>query len=194
MSYIKRKLNDDKGISILFAMVLLLVTAMVCTVIVSASVSSAKRTNSRIAAVQETTLMDSATLYIKENILESCKNGIELSCDKDNNCVISSSVSGTFNKEIEELSLAYINKSDTCMFDKANDKSDKSFEIVTSYNDNENVIEVQYGYCYKNASDDVAMAIFKLTCNESKMYVIFNIDRSGNNVSWSWNRASGNGI
>ena len=69
MSYIKRKLNDDKGISILFAMVLLLVTAMVCTVIVSASVSSAKRTNSRIAAVQETTLMDSASLYIKNNVL-----------------------------------------------------------------------------------------------------------------------------
>ena len=64
------------------------------------------------------------------------------------------------------------------------------FEIVTNYDGKENTIKVQYGY----RVDDKNEAIFKLTCNESKMYVIFNIDRSGNNVSWSWNRASGNGI
>ena len=190
MSYIKRKLNDDKGISILFALLLLLVTAMVCTVIVSASLSSAKRTNSRIAATQETTLMDSAALYIKKEILDATSDIRLTYNDKSGVYSISSSISSDFSNEIEELTLAYMNNDTNYLFSEG---TSNSFEIITEYDGNKNVINVQYGY--KDVGSNTASAIFKLSNDEeSKMYIVFSITHDGNKVSWLWDRAKGNGI
>ena len=190
MSYIKRKLNDDKGISILFALLLLLVTAMVCTVIVSASLSSAKRTNSRIAATQETTLMDSAALYIKKEILDATSDIRLTYNDKSGVYSISSSISSDFSNEIKELTLAYMNNDTNYLFSEG---TSNSFEIITEYDGNKNVINVQYGY--KDVGSNTASAIFKLSNDdESKMYIVFSITHDGNKVSWLWDKAKGNGI
>ena len=194
MNYIKRKLNDRQGVSILFALVLLLVTIMVCTVIISASYTAAKRTNTRTDVIQETSFMDSAALQIKNQILDACKNDISLNYDEDDNgnrkyyFASSTNVGGDFGNEIKELTLAYMKNDADYRFDKAK----KSFDIITNYNSQVNTINVQYGY--KDLDGDNDLIIFKLTCNESKMYVIFNITHTNGNVKWTWNRASGRGV
>ena len=195
MNYIKRKLNDRQGVSILFALVLLLVTIMVCTVIISASYTAAKRTNTRTDVIQETSFMDSAALQIKNQILDACKNDISLIYDEENNeysFASGTNVGGDFGSEIKELTLAYMKNDADYRFDKAK----KSFDIITNYNSQVNTINVQYGY--KDLDGDNDLIIFKLTCNENKMYVIFNITYTASNnvanVKWTWNRASGKGI
>ena len=197
MNYIKRKLNDRQGVSILFALVLLLVTIMVCTVIISASYTAAKRTNTRTDVIQETSFMDSAALQIKNQILDACKNDISLNYDEDDNgnrkyyFASGTNVGSDFSDEIKDLTLAYMKNDADYRFDKAK----KSFDIITNYNSQVNTINVQYGY--KDLDGDNDLIIFKLTCNESKMYVIFNITYTASNnianVKWTWNRASGKG-
>jgi hypothetical protein len=191
MNYIKRKLNDRQGVSILFALVLLLVTIMVCTVIISASYTAAKRTNTRTDVIQETSFMDSAALQIKNQILDACEKGFTLNYDNDSKKYSfddNAQVDSDFSKEIKELTLAYMNGENFNV-------SDYSFKIITEYNSNKNIINVQYGYKYVGEGENrVGQIIFELTCNESKMYVVFNITNEGNKVYWEWNTASGKGV
>ena len=192
MDYIKRKLNDRQGVSILFALVLLLVTIMVCTVIISASYTAAKRTNTRTDVIQETSFMDSAALQIKNQILDACKNDISLSYNEESKKYYfarSINVGSDFSDEIKDLTLAYMNNDTDYLF---NEKTKNSFDLITNYNSKVNTINVQYGY--KDIDGDDDLIVFKLTCNESKMYVIFNITHTNGNVKWTWNRASGKGV
>ena len=188
MKEVRRKLNSQQGVSILFALLLLLVTAMVSTVIVSASLSSAKRTNSRKSAIQETSFLDSSALQIKNQILDVCKNDIPLYVDSESVYSIDD-VGSDFNTEIKELTVAYMNKDTNYTF---SEETNHSFDIVTSYDSKENTVKVQYGY--QDVGDDSGLAIFKLTSGESKMYVIFNMTNTDSKVTWTWNRASGKGV
>lgn len=188
MKEVRRKLNSQQGVSILFALLLLLVTAMVSTVIVSASLSSAKRTNSRKSTIQETSFLDSSALQIKNQILDVCKNDIPLNGDSESGYSIDD-VGSDFNTEIKELTVAYMNHDTNYSF---KEDTNHSFDIVTSYDSKENTVKVQYGY--QDVGDDSGLAIFKLTSGESKMYVIFNMTSTDSKVTWTWNRASGKGV
>ncbi len=188
MKRIKQKLNSQKGVSILFALLLLLVTAMVCTVIVSASLSAVKRTTSRKSTIQESSFLDSSALQIKNQILDVCENDITLNGDSESGYSMND-VGSDFNNEIKELTLAYMNQDTNYLFDE---NTNHVFEFVVDYESKEDVVSVQYGY--QIVGDDSGLAIFKLTSGESKMYIIFNLTHTDDRVKWTWNRASGKGV
>ena len=68
MKKIKNKLQDSHGVSILFALLLMAVAAMVSITIISASISAVKRSHAIKNTRQELLSLDSATLYIEKQL------------------------------------------------------------------------------------------------------------------------------
>ena len=68
MKKIKHKLQDSHGVSILFALLLMAVAAMVSITIISASLSAVKRSHAIKNTRQELISLDSATLYIEKQL------------------------------------------------------------------------------------------------------------------------------
>lgn len=68
MNTMKKKLQSNSGVSILFALLLFLVVSMVSVTILSAAYSSVKRTHAVKVDTQDILALDSTSLIMKKNM------------------------------------------------------------------------------------------------------------------------------
>lgn len=171
---------NDKGVSILFSLLLLLVVSMVSVTIVAASLSSVKRTNSIKETNQDILTLESAALLLKNNI-----NGIEITFPQQvttssRSPYVSKIVgSGVFNNDLISITTAF--KDNTAIFCDGNDFSIKENNTDTVY--------VNTSCTFKNSTSDVDNKItFELSFDSNsgnatststigeKIYVTFDVN------------------
>ena len=189
---IRNKLESQNGVSILFALLLMMVVAMVSTVIVSASLTAVKRTKAKKDNIQEMVSLDSAALLLRDEITKT--DGYQLTQSgnaTDGNRYQWSDMNedGTFTPEISQISVAYANA------DKPSEVPSVSgtFDIVTSASATEeklnksDTVRVSYSLA---GTDNGGKVNFVLTSEDgSTMYVPFTISLTDNRVSWVYNGA-----
>ena len=184
---IRNKLESQNGVSILFALLLMMVAAMVSTVIVSASLTAVKRTKAKKDNMQEMVSLDSAALLLRDEITKT--DGYQLiqsgNATDGNRYQWNDTNEGTFIPEISQISVAYAN-SDTA-------SATGTFEIVTAAStadgklDKSDKVSVSYSL---TASENGGKGNFKLTSEDgATMYVPFTISLTDNRVSWVYNGA-----
>ena len=188
MKVVKNKLKSENGVSILFALLLLIVVTMVSVTMVSASVTAVKRTHSKKYNEQNSILLDSAALLLKDNIprtVNLIKNG--------NNAYVCSEVDcGIFTQEIKQISEEICNNPNS---GQANGKlmfqvsGSKLKTILAKYEIINNL----------NTSDgNVGKVVFTLTVDGdtdgNREYVRFNLTKpSDNQVVWNFDEISAKG-
>ncbi len=176
-----KKLNDQHGVSILFALIMMLVTAMVSLTIVSASVSAVKRTRSIRNSQQETLSLDSATLMIKRQL--NVGQQFSLSYDENNN-VQDTEQCGYFNDEVKAITDSFINGS----------YYETYTELFTLHTgtDSEEYDSVKVSYRLQAGSDEKdCVVLFLLETDTSKQYLKYALSKESNRVIWSFQEASG---
>lgn len=184
----KTKLKNNSGVTILFAMLLFLVASVVSIVIVSNASSSVKRTHSIKESTQDNVILDSAALLIKNNLVDNTTFTL------DTNAATSpgtfNSTNTTFETEVTSISNDFItNPTNT---------TTGTFNIVTSGEYSSNVNATYKRTKKADTDEDVNIVAFKLTYNDSVMYVIYNIKKetlgtSTTNwqVTWSFDHING---
>lgn len=176
-SLLINKLNN-KGVSILFAMLLFLVVSLVSVTIVAASYTSVKRTNSVRETNQETITLDSAALMLK-NEIDGQKytyistigsiTGIEWGGEQ-----IIKNNSAYFINEVTTISRIHITAENLKKIDSF---TNKCFDIKSSDSNLSN-ISVSYIYNLKFEKDYISYIIFSLTNNNTKETIYERFDIS----------------
>lgn len=190
MNNIKRKLNSNNGVSILFALVLFLVATIVSLVIIVAATTSVKRESSFKESVQRNIELDSASLLLKEiysksscsytynkkgkaYTLKSCNLG---GLDDTNNPYI---------EVLKEISTNVI-ENNTNSFSERD-----AFSISENIESYTNIVDCIYSI-YASNDDSVYVVSFKLD-NGSVMYCKFNLKVENNQVEWTYYQSSSKG-
>lgn len=111
MKTIKTKLQDSHGVSILFALLLMAVAAMISITIISASLSAVKRSHAIKNTRQELLSLDSATLYIEKQ-LNTDTGAFEVSFSQNADGTYSvtntNQYGGAFKEEVNALTNAFL--------------------------------------------------------------------------------------
>lgn len=184
-NYLKCKLNNKKGVSILYALLLFLVVCMVSITIIGAASSSVYRTNSMKYTAQDNITLDSAALLFKNNI-----NKAEVTLTKGrfsdtySNGRVSFKVGDdAFNSYLIDISSAFANNNQNFQLN--------DFKISET---NTGEVNVSTSLVFDSINNDNKV-IFELLINKSTMYITFDIDTevNGSNmiVKWSGFTASG---
>lgn len=162
---IVKKLNNKHGVSILFAMMLFLVVAMVSVVIIASSYTSVKRTNSIKDTKQDVLTLESAALLLKNNI-----NNVEVIITDNGNDYVNPS-SNLFTSYIVPITRSYYeNNSSMCNLN--------IFDISQLQGDYSATVKVVNSCEYENISggeDDKVMFTLTLDDSNEKIYVTFDI-------------------
>lgn len=193
MKVVKNKLKSENGVSILFALFLLIVVAMVSVTMISASVTAVKRTHSKKYNEQNSILLDSAALLLKDKI--PIKDNIPRTVNLNNVngvYVCSDGDYGIFANEIKQISEAICN----------NPKSGQaSGKLIFQVNDSK-LKNINVAYEIINASDtsegNVGKVQFTLTVDGdtdvNREYVRFNLTKpSENQIVWNFDEISAKG-
>lgn len=191
MNSIKKKLNNEHGVSILFGLLMFMVASVVSIVIITAASSSIKRSYYTSNSVQENLALDSLALFMKKDI-----NEFEVACTY------------TYNK-----------KGNTYTFNGCgkDDDSDSSFQnklvTFTTYLAQDNLANVKGNNFKVEATnlDDVNVSVsnvtkdsdseylinFLLESDSKKMYVAFKVSKDngkdiegGKKYTYKWEYAS----
>ena len=190
MNNIKRKLNNNNGVSILFALVLFLVVTLVSLVIVIASTSSIKRESFFKNSIQKNIELDSAALLLKNVYSNStCYYNYN---KKGNTYILKScslggleSTSNPYITILEEVSKKSIENSSTSYSSENND----AFSINDTIDSYSNTVTCKYNLYATNDNSNFVLS-FKLD-NGSLMYCKFNIKIEDNStVTWSYYQSS----
>ena len=190
MNNIKRKLNNNNGVSILFALVLFLVATIVSLVIIVASTSSIKRESSFKNSIQKNIELDSAALLLKNVYSNStCYYNYN---KKGNTYTLKScslggleSTSNPYITILEEVSKKAIENSSTSYSSENNE----AFSINDSIDSYSNTVTCKYNLYATNDNSNYVLS-FKLD-NGSIMYCKFNIKIEDNStVTWSYYQSS----
>ncbi len=190
MNNIKRKLNNNNGVSILFALVLFLVATLVSLVIVIASTSSIKRESFFKNSIQKNIELDSAALLLKNVYSNStCYYNYN---KKSNTYILKScslggleSTSNPYITILEEVSKKSIENSSTSYSSENND----AFSINDTIDSYSNTVTCKYNLYATNDNSNFVLS-FKLD-NGSLMYCKFNIKIEDNStVTWSYYQSS----
>ena len=188
MNNIKRKLNSNNGVSILFALVLFLVATIVSLVIIVTATSSLKRESSFKESVQRNIELDSASLLLKEIYANS---SCSYTYDKigKNYTLKSCSLGGLDDKNnpyidvLEEISTNVI-ENNTNSFSERD-----AFSISDEIESYTNIVDCKYSI-YASNDDSVYVVSFKLD-NGSIMYCKFNLKiEDDNSLIWSYYQSS----
>lgn len=170
-----RKLKDNSGVSILFALLLFLVVSLVSITIIVASTSSVKRTNSSKKTEQYNLAVESALLMLKDDL-----DGKEYSysINKDGSINSRSGNASIFNNELKDISYNIVSN---------NLSYNKTFTIEA---DNLNNVVVSTTI---NNNDGTYVITFKLDCVDdsnnilSSAYEKFNLTNNGKDkVEWKY--------
>lgn len=176
---IHTKLNNQHGVSILFALMMMLVAAMVSLTIVSASISAVKRTNAIRNTQQESLSLDSATLFIKKQMNE----GNQFELYYDDNRVQETTSCGYFNEDIQSITSAFIN---------GNYRDYMNLFTIETGTDSEIYDDVDVLYKLKQGNDEnECVCIFLLKTENSKQYLKYTLSKTNENVYWTFYEASG---
>lgn len=187
MKTIKNKLQDSHGVSILFALLLMAVAAMVSITIISASLSAMKRSHAIKNTRQELLSLDSATLYIEKQ-LNTDTGAFEVSFSQNADGIYSvtntNQCGGAFMKEVNALTNAFLT---------GNREKIGTFSLKTEDTSN-NTLYDSVSVSYKVVSQDNeqrAIVVFTLRINDSKQYLKYNVNKNASSVSWTFFEASG---
>lgn len=171
---IKNKVSNNRGVSILFSMLLFLVVSLVSITIIVASSSSIKRTNSSKNTMQYNLATESAALMIKDDLSDkSCTYTYTATGGyRNNNCD-----SSIFKTEQQVISLNILNG--TLSYDS-------TFTIKAS-----NLKDVKVSVESINKSSDINdsyLVTFKLECLDgtkslSTIYEKFHVNKTSNGTS-----------
>lgn len=194
MKEMKNKLKSESGVSILFALLLMLVVAMVSVVMVNASLTAVKRTSAKKDNQQVSISLDSAALLLRDRmtsddagyILIQTGNGTDPQYELSEN---QANLSPTFQTEIQTISAAYAKVAGT---DRQMGQCKGTFEIVTTVDRKSDRTVVNYDAV--KTEDGNCRAVFTLADDDSQLFVIFNLSLvssdQGKNVKWSYGGTS----
>ena len=190
MNNIKRKLNSNNGVSILFALVLFLVATIVSLVIIVAATTSVKRESSFKESVQRNIELDSASLLLKEIYSKSSCSYIYNKKGKTytlKSCSLGG-LDDTNNPYIEVLKEISTNviENNTNSFSERD-----AFSISENIESYTNIVDCIYSI-YASNDDSVYVVSFKLD-NGSVMYCKFNLKVENNQVEWTYYQSSSKG-
>lgn len=186
MNTMKKKLQSNSGVSILFALLLFLVVSMVSVTILSAAYSSVKRTHAVKLDTQNILALDSASLLMKKNMdnmtytVPKQKDGTFVYTNAELNVT-----DNPFETELINISTEILNNNIS-----VNEKDAFSVEAT-----NLNTVSVKYSIQVTEMSKTYIVIFALETTDESKTYVKFNVEKTDNTseskVSWSFFEISG---
>lgn len=182
MKDLNSKIKNQNGVSILFAMLLFLVVSLVSITVIASSYTSAKTINTTSKGIQENVSLDSAALFIKNELSKT-----KYQCYKkdqwweDSSCEYSdyyTTVDNYFKTDIVNISKAYSNFMNDKNYDKV-DNFKEAFTIYPTINSDDQILDnvnVSYKYSFdKNYS----IVTFKLeTDSGNKCYLEFSLSYS----------------
>lgn len=190
---VRKKLSEKSGVSILFALLLLLVVAMVSVVMISASVSAVKRTHAKKVVVQKSVSIDSAALLLKNQISDSQpESGFVLTYSEDGKYVISVNSAldnSALKSEITDISQKFANGVSLGQFDSVS-----GFKIITSRSGDLKDDVVNVSCSIQPVLNNSAEVTFTLSDGDEVLYSRFSLTLSGGgtsaSVKWLWKEAS----
>lgn len=189
MKQIKNKLKSESGVSILFALLLMLVVAMVSVVMVNASLTAVKRTSAKKDNQQISISLDSAALLLRDRISRNSEYQLIVD-EKGNYTDVSNATTNTFEPEITEISVTYGNQIKNGLTKVPNG----TFRIITKVNNGiEDTVVVNYSLINADKTDTTnGKAVFKLESRDSLLYLTFSLslNQETNVVSWVYNGTS----
>ena len=188
MNTMKKKLQSNSGVSILFALLLFLVVSMVSVTILSAAYSSVKRTHAVKLDTQNILALDSASLLMKKN-MDNVTYTVPK--QKDGTLVYTNAklnvTDNPFETELISISTEILNNNISI-----NEKDAFSVEAT-----NLNTVSVKYSIQVTEMGKTYIVIFALETTDESKTYVKFNVEKTDNDntseskVSWSFFEISG---
>ena len=186
MNTMKKKLQSNSGVSILFALLLFLVVSMVSVTILSAAYSSVKRTHAVKVDTQDILALDSASLIMKKNM-----DNVTYTVPKQKDGTLNytraklSVKDNPFETELTNISVEILNNNIS-----ANEKD--AFDIEAT---NLNTVSTKYSIQVTEVNKTYIVIFALETTNESKTYVKFNVEKTESTseckVSWSFFEISG---
>lgn len=182
MKDLNTKIKNQSGVSILFAMLLFLVVSLVSITVIASSYTSAKTINTTSKGIQENVSLDSAALFIKNELSKT-----KYQCYKkdqwweDSSCEYSdyyTTVDNYFKTDIVNISKAYSNFMNDKNYDKV-DSFKEAFTIYPTINSNDqNLDNVKVSYKY-SFDKNYSIVTFKLeTDSGNKCYLEFSLSYS----------------
>lgn len=182
MKDLNSKIKNQNGVSILFAMLLFLVVSLVSITVIASSYTSAKTINSTSKGIQENVSLDSAALFIKNELSKT-----KYQCYKneyswgDKSCEYSeyyTTVNDYLKTDIVNISNAYSNFMNDKNYDKV-DNFKEAFTIYPTINSNDQTLDnvkVSYKYSFEK---NYSIVTFKLeTDSGNKCYLEFSLNYS----------------
>ncbi len=186
MNTMKKKLQSNSGVSILFALLLFLVVSMVSVTILSAAYSSVKRTHAVKVDTQDILALDSASLIMKKNM-----DNVTYTVPKQKDGTLNytraklSVKDNPFETELTNISVEILNNNIS-----ANEKD--AFDVEAT---NLNTVSTKYSIQVTEVNKTYIVIFALETTNESKTYVKFNVEKTESTseckVSWSFFEISG---
>ena len=193
MKEMKKKLKSESGVSILFALLLMLVVAMVSVVMVNASLTAVKRTSAKKNNQQVSISLDSAALLLRDR-MTSDDIGYVLVANgtgTDPQYILAenqANLNPTFKTEIQTISAVYAKVAGT---DNVMPECNGKFDIVTTVDGKSDKVNVNY--LATKTDDGNCRAVFTLSEDDSQVVVTFNLSLvssdQGKNVKWSYGGA-----
>lgn len=168
MNRLINKLNN-KGVSILFAMLLFLVVSLVSITIIGASSSSAKRIASNVDTTQSNLYMDSAVKMLKQEIDGVVATTVDI-------------YSGNtyFTDILVSIDIAYNNSQNA----SSSYQTDAPIKIKVSRENNlESTISIRYKYNFISGKEFV---VFKLTDEDSDNTIYVKFGYTVKYETWRW--------
>lgn len=186
MKQIKNKLKSESGVSILFALLLMLVVAMVSVVMVNASLTAVKRTSAKKDNQQVSISLDSAAMLLRDQMKNDLGYSMYYDSESSSYQLDASYNENTFQPEIKKISEAYKNDMlQNCTGD---------FKVVTTV-DNQTNDSVDVNYTAVKTDTGSCRVVFTLSEYDSQLFVIFNLtlkdsDQVNPKVSWQYGGAT----
>ena len=185
MKTIKKKLNSQSGVSILFALLLFLVATVVSVVIIVAATSGVKREASYKETIQKNIELDSAVLFLSNKITEYSsdnKGGYEFVDDNGTKVYSITASDDSLKRIIVDISSIVINRNATSGHTEGKIviKGDNLSDITCSY-------KINFG---ASSSSEIPASISFKYDNGNVVYNRYTFRIDGNKITWIYDKAS----
>ena len=185
MKTIKKKLNSQSGVSILFALLLFLVATVVSLVIIVAATSSVKREASYKETIQKNIELDSAVLFLSNKINEYSddnKGGYQFQSVNDRKVYSITTSDDSLKRIIVDISSIVINKDATSGHTEGKIviKGENLSDIICSY-------KIIFG---ASSSSEIPASISFEYDNGNVVYNRYTFRIDGDKITWIYDKAS----
>ena len=185
MKTIKKKLNSQSGVSILFALLLFLVATVVSLVIIVAATSSVKREASYKETIQKNIELDSAVLFLSNKINEYSDDnngGYQFQSENDRKVYPITTSDNSLKRVIIYISSIVINKDATSGHTEGKIviKGENLSDITCSY-------KIIFG---ASSSSEIPASISFEYDNGNVVYNRYTFRIDGDKITWIYDKAS----